>query len=292
MTSSGQFGTGRPPEGNAPVGTLDCAAVELWLVEAAEDRLPSAVTEPMRVHTASCAACREKLMQTRRGREWLLVLKHEPIEPPADLVAKILARTSLANAMGHAVEIPVEGIAPSYRPAWQNSPVVVLRRTLFDPHIALVAAMAFFSISLSLNLLGIRLTSLRAADLAPRSIHRAITRQYAEVNASVVRYYENLRIVYEVEARVQQLRQAAETSTPAEEVVKPQNQSSNPSRDSNSEQADSWVESAAGHTLAASFVPPPGTQFVSRSASQASSCWFHNVYFSMRYFSTQESRLA
>lgn len=326
MTDSDQFGTSRPPEGNAPPGAPDCAAVELWLVEAAEDMLPSAVNEQMRVHTASCAACREKLVQTRRGREWLLVLKHEPIEPPADLVAKILALTSRANAMGHAVEIPVGGIAPSFRPAWQNSSVVVLRRTLFDPHIALVAAMAFFSISLSLNLLGIRLTSLHAGDLAPRNLHRAVTRQYAVANASVVRYYENLRIVYEVEARVQQLRQAAETGTPAEGEIKPQNQSSNSNRDSSSDmaalhrehmspdpaesrmdaafhqpqqqisrmgdQAVGRVESAAGHTLATSFVPQFGTRLVFQPASQASSCTFHNIYFSMRYFSTQESRLA
>jgi hypothetical protein len=308
------------------VGTLDCAAVEPWLVGAAEDMLSSAVTEQIRVHTASCAACREKLVQTRRGREWLLVLKQEPIEPPIDLVAKILARTSRANATGHAIEVPVEAIAPPSRPAWQSSSVVVLRRTLFDPHIALVAAMAFFSISLSLNLLGIRLSSMHVADLAPRNMHRAVTRQYAEVNASVVRYYENLRIVYEVEARVQQLRQAAETSTPAEDEVKPQNQSSNSSRDSSSDMAashrermgpdpvksrmdaaflqpqvrlarmsnltDGWVESSAGHTLATPFVPPFETRLVLHPAPQASSCSFHNIYFSVRYFSTQESRLA
>ena len=75
---------------------------------------------------------------------------------------------------------------------------------------ALVAAMAFFSISLTLNLMGVKLTQFRAADLEPQAMRRAVTRQYAQANARVVHYYENLRIVYEVESRVHQLRQAAD----------------------------------------------------------------------------------
>ncbi|MGH9615608.1 MAG: hypothetical protein ACRD28_02620, partial [Acidobacteriaceae bacterium] len=97
-------------------------------------------------------------------------------------------------------------------PMWDRPSVVVLRKTVFDPRIVLVAAMAFFSISLTLNLLGVKLTRLRVADLEPQSMRRAVTRQYAQANARVVHYYENLRIVYEVESRVHQLRQAADSS--------------------------------------------------------------------------------
>ena len=87
-----------------------------------------------------------------------------------------------------------------------------------EPRIALVAAMAFFSISLTLNLMGVKLTRLRAADLEPQSMRRAVTRQYAQANAHVVHYYENLRIVYEVESRVHQLRQAADSAPVSEKT--------------------------------------------------------------------------
>jgi hypothetical protein len=280
MTDPRQFGANKPAAGPGATketsGQLDCSAIELSLAEYAEQALPTAVAEQLRAHTTGCEGCREKLAQARKGREWLLVLKQETVEPPVGLVAKILARTSLAGApvgtakaaaasdrsvadvawdgrempsaaaenvfakipggrkdrsSKDAAYLPGEDSAARSIPAWQHSSVVVLRRTFIEPRLALVAAMAFFSVALTLNLLGIRLTSLSATDLRPRNMHRAITRQYAEANARVVRYYENLRIVYEVEARVQQLRRAAETSTPPEEHSKPRKQSSDSTGD-------------------------------------------------------------
>ncbi len=111
--------------------------------------------------------------------------------------------------------------------------------------------MAFFSISLTLNLMGVRLTNLHAADLEPQAMRRAVTRQYAEANARVVRYYENLRIVYEVETRVHQLRQAADTSPqPAQTGDKPAKRSSKSSRDSSNDQTESHREGLAANPAA------------------------------------------
>lgn len=264
MPDTGNFGANRPA-GKASTGQLDCAAVEQWLAESAETALPGTVAEALRAHTAQCAACDEKLEQTARGREWLLLLKKEALAPPADLLAKILARTSQARtspleiadqdglptpgraphsergglaASASAEEFPGEfsrrafsrGARDDRGPApvedstsiWQHSSVVLLRRTLLEPRLALVAAMAFFSISLTLNLMGVRVTQLRPADFTPSNMSHAISHQYVETNARVVRYYENLRIVYEVEARVQQLRRAAETNPPAQQEPTPQ----------------------------------------------------------------------
>ena len=62
MTDPGQFGANKP-------GPLDCAAAELWLAESAEKTLPSAIAEQLHTHATGCAACREKLVQTRHGRQ-------------------------------------------------------------------------------------------------------------------------------------------------------------------------------------------------------------------------------
>lgn len=332
MTDPGQFEFNKPPAGNDSSSSLDCAAVELLLAESAEKTLPSAVVEQLRIHALECVTCREKLAQTRRGREWLLVLKQESLEPPDDLVAKILARTSLANT----TEIPEanntapaqnrrildfairdrvryqhdrDAIIPSHGAANRqiHSSAVVLRRTLLEPRLALVAAMAFFSISLTMNLMGVRLTSLHASDLTPRGLHRVITRQYADTNARVVRYYANLRIVYEVEARVQQLRRAAETSTPTQQEVRPRKQSSNSSRDSSGRRTNSYragsrkqqVASNPGlqgkqHTVVPDVLPAPEPMVTGPRMEAAfhSSCPFPGIYFSRRYFSIRERKLA
>ena len=72
MADFSQFGANKPPASSGP---LDCAMVESWLTEAAEETLPPMQAEQLREHAAGCAVCREKLTQARRGRDWLLVLK-------------------------------------------------------------------------------------------------------------------------------------------------------------------------------------------------------------------------
>jgi hypothetical protein len=60
-----------------------------------------------------------------------------------------------------------------------------------------------------LSIAGVRLSDIRHLDLRPSAVRRT----YYETQGRVVKYYENIRFVYEIESRVRQLKQAA----PAEE---------------------------------------------------------------------------
>ena len=71
-------------------------------------------------------------------------------------------------------------------------------------------AMAFFSIALTLNLTGIKLSEIQASDLRPSRLRANLTRHYYSTNEQVMKYYENLRLVYEMEARVRELRRSTE----------------------------------------------------------------------------------
>jgi hypothetical protein len=77
-------------------------------------------------------------------------------------------------------------------------------QTMLQPRLAMTAAMAFFSIALTLNLTGVHLNELKASDLKPANIERNLS----DANARAVRYYENLRVVYELESRVRDLQHA------------------------------------------------------------------------------------
>jgi hypothetical protein len=81
-----------------------------------------------------------------------------------------------------------------------------LGQTMLQPRLAMTAAMAFFSIALTLNLTGVRITDLRASDLKPSSILRSCY----EAKAKVVRYSDNLRVVYELESRVRDLQRSSD----------------------------------------------------------------------------------
>ena len=84
--------------------------------------------------------------------------------------------------------------------------------------------MAFFTLSVTLSLAGVRLSDLRHVDLRPS----AIRRNYYETQGRVVKYYENIRFVYEIESRVRQFKQAA---TPAEQPREQQQNNNNDRKD-------------------------------------------------------------
>ena len=91
-------------------------------------------------------------------------------------------------------------------PAWQRPGFMGNVRRFAEPRLMMTAAMAFFSIALTLNLTGIRFTQLRMADLRPVAIRANVERSLNMASVPVIRYYDHLRFVYEVESRVRELR--------------------------------------------------------------------------------------
>ena len=74
------------------------------------------------------------------------------------------------------------------------------------PRFAMSFGMAFFSITMLLSIAGFHFSDLRHLDLSSKGI----TKTYYSTEARVMRYYENIRLVYEIESRVRDLRRAAE----------------------------------------------------------------------------------
>jgi hypothetical protein len=160
------------------------------------------------------------LQETEQGRSWLKYLTVEP-EVPAGLLNKILARTSAPQP---GVAAPALSLPP--RPAWHRVILPAVRQVL-EPRLMMTAAMAFFSIALTLNLAGIKVTDLRAADLEPSRLRANISRSYYSTNEQVTKYYKNLRLVYEMESRVRELRRTSDT----EPAPSPQQAPKPPARD-------------------------------------------------------------
>jgi hypothetical protein len=66
----------------------------------------------------------------------------------------------------------------------------------------MTAAMAFFSIAVTLNLTGVRLNEVNASSFRPSSLRRTV----ADRSAAAVRGFQNMRVVYQAEAQVNDLR--------------------------------------------------------------------------------------
>jgi hypothetical protein len=208
---------------------LRCDEWEDMIADALDGALSPVDAAAFTRHHGECALCAQMFKETQQGRAWMEYLAVEP-EVPSDLLRKILARTSEPPAMG----IAMPALAVPARPARYRVTLPHLRqvaRHVLEPRLMMTIAMAFFSIALTLNLTGINLGQIRPADLQPSRLRATVTRQYYAANEQVTKYYENLRLVYEMEARVRELRHSTEAEPTPVQSPQPNGTPRQPVRD-------------------------------------------------------------
>jgi hypothetical protein len=204
-----------------------CVHWEMLLADALDGRLRPEDEAVFAAHRAGCPACAALFEETRRGREWLEFLSPE-LEVPAGLLDKILAQTGPGQVAGYGLmaggssprrvlQMPPRSTQASM-PAWQRPGFMGSVRRYAEPRLLMTAAMAFFSIALTLNLTGVRLSSLKLEGLRPIAVRSfpSVARSFLErrltmASTPVIRYYDHSRFVYEVESRMRELRRFTES---------------------------------------------------------------------------------
>jgi len=186
---------------------IQCSSFEALLADALDGLLREDQQQSFHLHAEGCEACGAMLQEAREGMAWLQGI--EEIEPPKNLVHNILAATSRATGTEQ------QATPSAARPGLLSRMWVSLRPVLtgaVQPRFVTSFAMAFFSLSLTMSLAGVKVKDLAHMDLRPNSVRKAVVLQYTQVQSRVVRYYENMRLVYEFESRVRELRKAADTT--------------------------------------------------------------------------------
>ncbi len=181
---------------------MTCSEFETLLSEALDGTLDGAARQRFETHKSSCPVCLQAFTEVEAGMNWLQALPE--VEPPARLLHGILAETTRSAAkLAPATEKTGwmqrvrEWMWPAIEPAMQ-------------PRFAMSAATAFFSVTLVLNVAGFRIGNVRGSDLRPSAVIAGISQFAGETQGRLVKYYENLRFVYEIESRVRQLKNATD----------------------------------------------------------------------------------
>jgi hypothetical protein len=195
-----------------------CGHWETLLVDAMDGLLRPEDEATFSGHMATCTRCAEMFEQVRRGREWLEFLAPEP-EVPAYLLDKILVETGhgkldpgkLVVASGPEGGLGISGNVLTMVPAWQRPGFAGRMRRFAEPRLLMTAAMAFFSIALTLSMTGVRFSGIKMADIRPTVLRTQIEKRIMTASTPIVRYYDHLRFVYEVESRMRELRRSTET---------------------------------------------------------------------------------
>jgi hypothetical protein len=182
---------------------MQCSEFDALLSQAIDGTLSGERLTAFEAHGRGCQLCGPLLSQAEAGHGWLKAL--EEAEPPANLVTNILLRTSgVVTSRSHVATGATTVTWMDRVREWAEmiySPVVESAR---QPRFAMSFGMAFFTLSVTLSLAGVRLGDLRHVDLRPSAIRRS----YYETSGRVVKYYENIRFVYEIQARVRQFKEA------------------------------------------------------------------------------------
>ena len=171
-------------------------------------------------HMAICANCTTLFEEARQGREWLEFLSPEP-DVPAGLLDKLLAQTGPGQVAGFGLATTAGNVIPIV-PAWQRPGFMARVRRFAEPRLLMTAAMAFFSIALTLNLTGVRLSRLHLSDLRPTAVRMYVERQFTMASTPIIRYYDHLRFVYEVQSRMRELRKTTQNNPESQDNQKKQ----------------------------------------------------------------------
>jgi hypothetical protein len=193
---------------------MRCAEFDVLLTDAIDGALSGETEVRFEQHGRSCANCAALWAEVRSGVEWLKEL--EEVASPAMLMHNILAATSEA----------VESVPVMPRPSpWQR--MIARAHGFFapvlTPRFGMSMGMAFFSITLLLNMAQIRIK-----DLTPHNLSHTF---YTSQNR-MMKYYENIRLVYEIESRVRDLRNSEQDNerqtSPQPDKSRQQNEKSDP----------------------------------------------------------------
>jgi hypothetical protein len=229
--------------GNIP-NSPACGLWETLLADALDGLLRPEDEATFSSHMAVCPSCTSLFEEARRGREWLEFLSPEP-EVPEGLLDKILAQTG----PGHTSEYKLAtagNVVPMPIPAWQRPGMMGRIRRFAEPRLLMTAAMAFFSIALTLNMAGVRLADLRISDLRPTAVRSFMERRLTMASTPIIRYYDHLRLVYEVQSRMQEIRRRTESQQqPQTRPAQPGESKQNPNRKDGGSRVDPPQQSGA-----------------------------------------------
>lgn len=169
---------------------MKCADLEILLCDYVDQTLEASSRAQIEEHLAGCAACAELARDAMAMVRFLD--RVEDVEPPAELVTRILFQ--IPNRR-HS-ERPRRGFRE-----WLGR----LFEPILEPRLAMGMAMTVLSFAMLGRFAGIQPRQLTAADLNPARIWATLDDRAHRTWERAVKYYENLRFVYEIQTRLKEL---------------------------------------------------------------------------------------
>ena len=199
---------------------MKCIDLEALLCDYVDGTIAGPERATVELHLKSCTSCSELVADARAA---IAFFERVPeVEPPAALVNGILFEARGGRA------------AVSKPKGWKRY-LRGLIEPVLQPRFAMGMAMTILSFSMLGRFAGIPARQLKPADLEPAKIWMAMDDKLHVTWERAVKYYQSLRVVYEVQSTLKDWNEleedktgAAKPATPAEEPIQKSTQGEKP----------------------------------------------------------------
>ncbi len=204
---------------------MQCNEFEALLFDALDNKFSGAEQDRFRAHARVCGKCGPMFAEVEAGQHWLKSLVE--VDAPANLVNNILAATTgiQSHRLQEVAATAHEASLGERIREWVDSLFAPVWGTVRQPRFAMSFGMAFFSLSVALSVAGVKPSDIKQADLSRTGLRRT----YYTTTARVVKYYENIRLVYEIESKVQEIKKVTRPAGTKEDKAREREHKNNTS---------------------------------------------------------------
>jgi hypothetical protein len=174
---------------------MTCAELEILLCDYVDGTLHLDQRAALENHLEGCAACTQLAVDVTGVTAF--IERVAIVEPPAELMTRILHYAP--NARQAAVE---ESAGPSR--SWISRLLGGVRQSVLQPRYVMGMAMTILSFSMLARFAHIEPRQLRPADLDPVKVWQGIDDRSHRVWDRTMKYYDNLKLVIEVQSRLKE----------------------------------------------------------------------------------------
>jgi len=168
---------------------MNCAELEILLCDYVDGTLTTEQRSTVNSHLSTCAPCRELAADASAAVEF--IERAAEVEVPPELVTRIIFHNR-----------PEKSTTPE-RKGWRKWFGGWLEPVL-QPRFAMGMAMTILSFSMLGRFAGVPSRPLHASDLEPAKIWATVDDRAHRSWERAVKYYESLRLVYEIQARLKE----------------------------------------------------------------------------------------
>ena len=194
---------------------MNCPEFETILADYLDGALAPVERAAVDEHAAACPSCAGFMQEVATGVN--LLSEAQEIEPPAHLITRIAYLAPQGRARD-----------PFERQSLTGRLFSRWLQPILQPRLAMGMAMTILSFAMLKRCTGVEVHQIQPADLNPVRVWGGVEDKALRVKDQIVKYYDNLRIVYEIETHLKDIQQAqnanGRASAPASRDSRPKSQ--------------------------------------------------------------------